>query len=189
MADIRCFIAIELPDGIKQELVSLIRQLCGAAPDARWVRREGMHLTLKFLGSVSEERIGEIEAALVEAVSGFGCIEARVESAGAFPHDDAARVLWAGVSDEAGRIRELASRIESAMAGLGFERETRPFKPHITVGRIKKPKRNRRLKAALASLKDREFGSLVAREVVLFKSQLHPDGAIYTPLARIPLER
>jgi len=189
MSEIRCFVAIEIPDEIKEKLTSLNRYLSAIAPGVKWVRKEGMHLTLKFLGNVDEDRISEIKTALTEAVKGFGVIEAEVESAGAFPNAALARVLWAGTSGEVERIQELASRVETALANLGFEREKRAFRPHITIGRIKKPKRNRKLDEALSSVRDQKFGKFTIREIVLFKSQLHPDGAIYTPLARITLER
>ena len=188
MAHIRCFIAVEIPDEVKERLWSVKGELEEIAPEVRWVRKEGMHLTLKFLGNVEESRLGEIEEAIAEAVSGLGEIEAEVASTGAFPKADFARVVWAGVIGEVKKIRELQRRIENAMSSLGFEREGRSFVPHITLGRIKRPGRNRKMAAKLAAMSEYSFGSFTIREVVLFKSQLHPEGAIYTALARIPLK-
>lgn len=188
MSEIRTFIAAEIPEEIKEKLWMLHKEFASIAPEIRWVRKDGMHLTFKFLGNVDESKISDFESSLRAAVKNTGIIEAEIKSLGAFPKAAMARVVWVGVSGELEKIQELAYRIETAMDKFGFEREKRGFVPHITLGRIKFPKHNHNLAEKIQAFSEQEFGAFEIKDVIIFKSELRPQGAIYTELARISLE-
>lgn len=188
MSEIRAFIAAEIPEEIKEKLWALHNEFASIAPEIRWVRKEGMHLTFKFLGNVDEGKIDEFEKALQATTKNTGAIRLEIKSLGAFPKTTMARVLWVGVSGELEKLQDLANKIEATMNKFGFERENRDFVPHITLGRIKFPKRNRKLEEKIQALSEQKFGEFEIKGIVIFKSELHPQGAIYTELARIPLE-
>jgi len=188
MAEIRTFIAAEIPNEIREQLWKLRAEFSNTAPEVRWVRKEGIHLTLKFLGDVEETKIKDIQNELSEAVKNSGKIYAEIKSLGAFPKAATARVIWVGVSGELEKIKELWTKVETVMDKFGFEREKRDFVPHITLGRIKNPRLNRKLAEKISEMTEREFGRFEIKDIVIFKSQLLPQGAVYSELARIVLE-
>ena len=155
------------------------------APDVAWVGRDDVHLTLKFLGGVEAGRLDAVTGALAGAVAGRPAFDLAVSGLGAFPSPARPRVLWAGVGEGAGAAGALAGLIDEALAPLGFPRETRPFSAHVTLGRVRTPRTDRRLAEALAA------GGPVGRQrlghVSLMRSELSPRGARYTELAALPL--
>ena len=142
-----------------------------------------LHLTVKFLGAVAEDRIEAVAGALAGAVAGVGAFDAQVEGLGAFPSTMRPRVVWAGVTAGAGTMADLAGRVDDALAALGFEREARLFSPHITLGRVREPGRMPALTEALQGAAGRGFGRLRVARVSLMRSELSPRGARYTELA------
>lgn len=184
---LRCFVAIAIPPQVRSAIDKEMEMLRHLGRDIKWVSPANIHLTLKFLGDTPEDRIDDIEAALMGAATGIGPIRADATGAGAFPNPRRPNVFWAGltVPDELGILKE---RIEAALANLGFQREDRPFRPHLTVGRLRRgghpPKR---LMAALEEIKDIFFGTFEINELLLMKSDLEPKGPVYTTLRTIPL--
>ena len=192
MEQVRCFIAIELPEEVKAGLVQLQAQLkSGDQPGVKWVDPYGIHLTLKFLGSVAADRIDPITAAMEEAVQGISPFRLKVEGLGVFPNLRRAQVVWVGVSGEVDKLAHLQQRIESNLAGLGFAPERRRFTPHLTLARL----RDR------ASLDERQrFGQLIAGTkfepaysfqvdaISLMRSQLTREGAIYSRISSVELK-
>lgn len=150
-----------------------------------WVAPGNLHLTLKFLGSVEEERIDAIVAALRGAVSDAAAFEAVVNGLGAFPTPTRPRVVWAGMREGAQAMITLAGRVDAALATLGFPREARPFSPHVTLGRVRVPRRDLRLAEALAKDAAREFGRLRVERLALMQSRLSPTGSQYTELESV----
>jgi len=146
-----------------------------------------LHLTLKFLGQVGEERIGPIVDALTRAVSSTKAFEARVQGLGAFPSLTRPRVVWAGVTEGADQMVDLAGRVDAALAALGFAPDARPFSPHVTLGRVRQPGRNPALADALQAAAGREFGRIRIAGASLMRSELSPRGARYTELAALKL--
>jgi len=144
-----------------------------------------LHLTLKFLGSVPEANIEPVAGALREASVGMSPFEARIRGLGAFPSAGRPRVLWAGVADGAAQMTELARRVDTALVALGFAREERPFSPHITLGRVRRPARDPALTDALGRGATRELGRMPVPSVSLMRSELNPQGARYTELASV----
>jgi 2'-5' RNA ligase len=178
----RTFIAIEIPDEIKQGMAEIQRRLRDSGVNAGWTRPDGIHLTLKFLGEVSEAKVPEIRTALVRAAGGCGGFQLEVMGVGTFPNPGSARVVWIGVSDETGMLVKLQTAVEEAMVGLGFEKEMRKFTPHLTLGRIRYIRSRDQWLKSLDTVRDARLSSFEVRTVSLIKSELKPSGALYTNL-------
>ncbi len=174
----RSFIAIELNEEIKRELGSLMEQLRPLAPELKWVRPENLHITLKFLGEVKEEKIERIKKIIQEMVKSFRPFTIKIKGIGQFPEKRKPRVIWAGVEDSEG-LFSLQKEVEKLLSGLGFKEEEREFTGHITLARIKNPSGIERLLERLSALKEKEFGTEEVHEIALMKSELRPDGARY----------
>ncbi|MBI5237974.1 MAG: RNA 2',3'-cyclic phosphodiesterase [Deltaproteobacteria bacterium] len=155
--------------------------------DIAWVRPEGIHLTLKFLGEVDEERVSVLTDALNAAKQGVMPFAVKVGRIGAFPDMSRPRVLWAGVDGKGGLI-QLQQNIEEALFKLGFEKETRPFSPHLTLCRIKSFKEGSRLAVLAEELKDRPDAEFKVTSYALIKSVLSPKGAVYSIVKRFVLD-
>lgn len=175
----RLFLAIPIDKSILDTLAGVVDKLRGSRGPVRWVRPEGMHLTLKFLGDTHKDRVEP----LVEAVTGI-CqnvvpFPISVTGAGAYPSLRKPRVLWAGVVENSHTLKRLVKSIEEETEKLGWERERREFSPHITIGRIKGNMNIARLTTAVREIKDEHWGDQEAGEVVLYSSELKPGGAVY----------
>jgi 2'-5' RNA ligase len=185
--NIRSFIAISVPETILQAIAKAQETLKGYDLAIRWVRKEGIHLTLKFLGNIGWDDVEEIQAAMKQAAKAFSPFTVRAEGIGVFPDRKRPRVVWVGVSGEVEVIRALQRDLESQLNGLGFPREKRPFKGHLTLGRVKGRLDPVRLGKALEVLGGFRTESFTAQSVVLFQSDLRPNGAAYSKLAEVPL--
>jgi 2'-5' RNA ligase len=192
MADLRLFVAIELPSEVRSVLQKLQHDLQRDAALARlrWVRPEGIHLTLKFLGAVPEEKRGEIEAAVRRAAEGVAPFGVRLGKMGTFGSKRAPRVLWVDVAGDTEALGRLQSQVERELAPLGFPAEARAFSPHLTLARVP-PERASEAAGALSDVvanREPPRGTIPATEVALMKSDLRRDGAVYTQLFAAPLE-
>lgn len=177
--DLRCFIAIELPHELRERIGNALAPIAQAR-EVKWVRPENIHITLKFLGSVPEQKIEDITAGIRRAAKDSGQITVRVRGAGAFPNTRRPSVLWLGL-DASGALIELHARLEREMEQLGFSPEGREFSAHLTVGRVRKGSRaTKRTMAGFEALEGEEFGSFVAASIALIKSELRPKGPKYT---------
>jgi 2'-5' RNA ligase len=182
----RTFIAIELPSEIKSALASLQTELRRAGADVSWTRPENIHLTLKFLGEVDERRIGEVENVCVASAAEFRPFTLSLNETGVFPNARQPRILWAGLAGEIEKTVEMRKRLDDGLALIGFEREEKDFRPHLTIGRVKSNRKIREL-LALAGARQVPALSFMVTEIVLMKSELHPAGARYTPVAKVSL--
>lgn len=180
----RAFIAIDLPEAIRGELARCQKTFTAVCPDARWTRPEGIHLTLKFLGEISNQQVNQI----TEALARWGAIEpfsVEVRGFGFFPDARRPRVFWAGV-DAPPALAALAGRVGDTMEKLGFAREQRNYNPHLTLARFKMPRPQPELAAAVEKQEELRLGSFEASEIFLFESKLDSRGAIYRKVARFP---
>jgi len=194
MAGIRSFVAIELSDQARQALAELQENLKAQVPPkaVRWTRTESIHLTLQFLGDVAP---GKVEA-IAEALRGVGAGQApftiQLKELGVFPNPGRPRVVWVGVAEPSGALVALQKGVTQALEPLGFEPEKRPYSPHLTIGRADR-RAGRQDLAEVGELVTRTevgtLGQVHVEHVVLMKSDLQPGGAVYTPLAVIPLAR
>ena len=183
----RLFIAIELPNEIKQGIAKVQEDLKKTGANAGWTRPEGMHLTLKFLGEVPEVKVPEIMQTLDDAAKGTGKLSLSIEGAGAFPHTKNPRVIWIGVGGDVKELGVLQAGIEEAMEKIGFEREARKFSPHLTLARIKFLKPRDNWQQRIEGIRDVNLGKFEAGQVSLMKSELKRDGAVYRSVGRVEL--
>ena len=194
---IRCFVAIELDEGLRKALAELQRRLrpvlekaTGREAKVQWVRPESIHATIKFLGDVEEGRIEAIAQALRQAAAAHQAGEVQVGGLGVFPDARKPRVCWVGLREGAEQVTRLAEAVDLALAPLDFPRESRPYQPHLTLARIKEGERAVGLALEQQGLLAKEQGSLgrlSVRALALMKSELRPSGAVYTRLAELPL--
>ncbi|MFQ5777362.1 MAG: RNA 2',3'-cyclic phosphodiesterase [Terriglobia bacterium] len=178
----RLFVALDLPPAVREVLRDLIARLQRSSADVRWMRAEGIHLTLKFIGETPPEQLGRVQEAL-RAVRSPQAVELEFRGLGFFPHERRPRVFWMGVR-ASDNLFELAGQVEAALEPLGIAREQRSYTPHLTLGRFKSPARLARLQDEIAHLNDTEFGRARTREFALYQSKLLPGGAHYTQLER-----
>lgn len=183
---IRSFIAIELPDEIRHALAEVQKNLRRDVGGVRWVEPGSIHLTLKFLGDIPAEQIQPIAAAAMGVVQDEPPLGLGVSGLGAFPNPRRPRVIWVGIGGDVARLGRLQTRLEEALEPLEFPREERAFRPHLTVGRVKDPRRPPDLTRALADVTVPRCNSFDVREILLYKSDLRPTGAIYTKLQHLP---
>jgi 2'-5' RNA ligase len=186
MSVIRAFIAIDLTPQILQRLDQVSAQLKTRLEGVpvRWVSVDNIHLTLKFLGDVSLANVEMLEKILQTEVNAHHVFEISVGGLGAFPSNRRPRVMWVGVEAPA-ELPAVQDGVESALARLGYAREERPFSPHLTLGRISRNANRqdeRLIGEAIESIKLGFLGVARVNEVHLYKSDLHPSGAVYTRL-------
>jgi RNA 2',3'-cyclic 3'-phosphodiesterase len=186
---LRLFVAIELPGEVREALSRLQHDLQRRGLEKlRWVRPEGIHLTLKFLGPTLAEKVPEIETALTDAAKGVAQHELALGELGTFG-GSRPRVLWVDLRGDLSGIRDLQEHAERALNGLGYEREARGWSPHVTLARVR-PEIARDLARALPGAIQgvRVPAAIIpVREVSLMRSTLRPSGAVYEQIAAFPL--
>ncbi len=185
---IRTFIAISLPESVLQAMGQAQKTLGTLGHGVRWVRKEGIHLTLKFLGDVDRDDVEKIQMAMERAAEGSSPFVLAGEGMGVFPDPRRPRVIWTGLSGDLEVLFALQAHLESQLKGLGFPKEKRPFKGHLTLGRVKGRLDTTRLREALEGLRRFQTDAFTVRSVVLFQSTLRPQGAVYTKLAEVSLK-
>jgi 2'-5' RNA ligase len=178
---VRLFVALDIPAEVRRSIGDMIARLRDVARGARWVRAEGVHVTLKFIGEMPAERVAAIEAAL-RGARVAAPVEASFRGAGFFPNERHPRVFWAGV-DASPNLSELAGDVDQRLSGLGIPAEEREFRAHLTLARFKSEDGLPRLREEIKKLEPFDFGSMRATEFYLFQSQLGPGGAKHTKLA------
>ena len=188
---LRLFVAVDLPGQVREALARLQGGLKSHdLSDLRWVRPQGIHLTLKFLGETPAGRVAAITKALAGAIGGRRRFRLALGALGTFGGRRRPRVLWLDITGDIERVRELQAAVEEALVEVGFPPEERDFSPHLTLARVPQPGRPgtaERIVQALESVAAprSEFD---VREVVLIRSTLQPGGAVYERLAAFPLE-
>lgn len=182
----RIFIALELPAEIKTALGKLQNELRATHADVGWTKLENFHLTLKFLGEVEPQKIAAITKICEEVAATTPQFSLRLNDVGVFPNVKNPRVLWAGIEGDTNLVNLLHKNLDENLYTLGFAKETRPFNPHLTLGRIKTMKN---VPQAIAKLLLYKFPALNfdVKEIVVMQSQLHSQGSIYKPLMKCEL--
>ena len=186
---IRAFIAVEIDQSLKQKISELISKLKKSDTNIKWVNENQIHFTLKFLGNIEESKVQAISAVLKSITSHSKEFALTLSDIGAFPNMKRPRVIWIGADKGADNLKILADKIEIELEKLGFEKEKREFKSHLTLGRVKNSKNKKRdsdhfLKLQKWSL---SLGEIKIDKLILFQSTLTPKGAIYTPLSEYPI--
>ncbi len=185
----RLFLAVSLPDELLVRLTEVVRRLRGTLPSVRWVSRERMHLTVRFLGNTTRQQ----EEGLVEDLDRTCRLcprhELTVEGLSVFPHVHRPRVVVCGVTGELHLLSRLVERVNEALVPWGFQPEQRELVPHVTLGRIKPGVTPRPDIAPLRKLENDRFGAFQVQQLTLYESQLTSEGPIYTPLRHFLLYR
>ena len=182
MVKIRSFLAVELPPDMLSEIGKIQDRLRACRADVRWVRAERIHLTLKFFGNIEEEQIASISSVMEEIAGRKSSFAVSVKGLGAFPSTRSPRVIWLGLDGWEENLSPLQVEIESKLEAMGFPPEDRPFRPHLTLGRVKSLKGKGDLVDLMERDRDVDLGSFTVDRLVLFRSDLRPTGPIYTPL-------
>jgi RNA 2',3'-cyclic 3'-phosphodiesterase len=196
----RLFVALDIDDSIRGRISRFLDGVRGFAPEARWVRPESLHVTLKFIGEKDAGDVERIERALKTVSVSANAIEVKFRGYGFFPGARSPRVFWVGVESGKSKLASLAATVDEALTQLGIPKEEHAFNAHLTLARggagSGSPRRLRgdgtnrsfeRLQEKLAALPTPEFGTMTAREFFLYQSHLSPGGSKYTKLAGFSL--
>jgi 2'-5' RNA ligase len=183
----RAFVAVEMGEPIRAALSALIGDLRRLDAPVKWVEAQNIHLTLKFLGSVPDTAVARAIEILRACAGGIAPFSLEIAGAGGFPDLKRPRVVFVCAVDRPPAAAELARRLNERMAEVGAERDDRPYQNHITLGRVREPRRLAQLTQRLESLQGKSFGSMQATELTLMESRLTPAGPIYSPVERVRL--
>jgi RNA 2',3'-cyclic 3'-phosphodiesterase len=187
----RLFVAVTVPEGVKDAIEKAQAQLRRAAPEGhvRWTRRDQLHVTLRFLGNVEAGRVAPLTEALQGCCQQFAPLHMRAEQIGFFPDSRFPRVVWVGVQDALDQLRLLQGAVQTATAAFTTEEAEERFAGHVTLGRVKGLRRPdaETLAGAAARAAEAPFGQWVAKEIEIIRSELSPKGALYTSLAGVAL--
>jgi len=184
---IRAFIGFELPEKIRSFISSIQEDLKSNKLDARWVQVKNIHLTLKFLGNINEEDAQRVGKAIFKSAADHAPISLAAKGIGAFPDINRPNVLWVGIKGQIDMLIQLQKSLEDQLEKIGFSRENRPFKGHLTLARVKKQLDRTKLITAIKKYKELESEPFIADNIILFKSDLKSNGAVYTKLISISL--
>jgi 2'-5' RNA ligase len=188
----RLFVAIPVPDAVRAELIRVQRELQPLAPRSavRWVGPGQFHLTLRFLGDVSSDRVAALQKSLRAICSGARALCLHACGVGFFPKARSPRVVWVGIGDNENRLSELQKKVELIVRPFAAEPGGEYVAGHVTLGRFKRSNdlKIKELTKCVEAMKDRMFGEWTARKVEIIRSELSPAGAHYTSLAAFPLE-
>ena len=186
--DIRSFLAFELPRIVRTTLEQVVREMRRYDLPLRWVKPQNIHLTMVFLGNVKPEILKPIREGVKGVCAEFGPFSAAVKGVGIFPNRKNPRVLWLGLEGEMERLSRFRDALQHSLTPFGIKEEKRPFRPHLTLGRFRKGTgRGPDLETVLSAYGAVESPLSVLPELVLFRSDLRPEGAIYTRLDAWPL--
>lgn len=186
----RAFIAIGLPQGIKDSLAGIQDELRSSGADVKWIRPENIHLTLKFLGDIDEIKKDKISNILERITAKRSDFRIRISSLGAFPKITSPRVIWVGIDEGDKESKDIAAELEEEAAKIGIPKEERDFSSHITIGRKRSPSNLDKLINCLkekTGLGEKDMG-FYAGKITLFKSTLTPKGPIYEALKEATLK-
>jgi RNA 2',3'-cyclic 3'-phosphodiesterase len=183
---VRAFLAIRVGDEVEAAIYRLIEELRAPSDGVAWARRDKLHVTLKFLGAaVDSARLAPLAEAIAEVGYATAALQIHTRAIGAFPNLRRPRVLWTGLESHA--LLRLSTQIEEAAARVGFEPAERPWAPHLTIARIRDPRRVTSLLGRLQAANQSEFGESRVGEIALYRSHLSSNGSTYERLATFPL--
>jgi 2'-5' RNA ligase len=183
----RCFVGVAIPPSVRTLLLQVQEALRRADADLKWVEPENLHLSLKFLGEVSDEAISRLKGILSVEALRWPAMSLTYAGVGAFPDHGAPKVVWAGCGGDLERLAGLAAAVERSAEQVGVPREHRPFVAHLTIGRVRSGRNLKRLQSAIENQRDVPLGKDDVNEFVLYQSTLTDKGPIYAPLASFPL--
>jgi 2'-5' RNA ligase len=178
----RCFVAVKVADSVRDLIVRVQDSLRRADAHVKWVERENLHLTLKFLGDLADDQVASIRRLLAEEATRWRPMALQYAGIGAFPERGSPRVVWAGAVGDIDRLAGLTAAVERHAEAVGVPRERHPFVAHLTIGRVKSDRHLKRLQAALEPQRQVPLGKDAVDCFTLFQSTLTPDGPVYEVL-------
>jgi 2'-5' RNA ligase len=185
---IRSFLAFELPPEIKNMVARVSEELRQSTLSARWVKVDNIHLTVVFMGNIETEDIPAIAQGVKEVCEAFGPFDLSLKGVGCFPNRRNPRVLWLGLDGDLEPMSDFRDALQGHLTGFGIKEERRKFKPHLTLGRFRKPKKmDSKEDQLLSKYEDLSSSVCSLKELILFKSELKPTGAVYTKVEAWPL--
>lgn len=185
MEVVRTFLALDIPDEIKGRIMDVEGRVERSEADVKLVERENLHVTMKFLGDVTDDTIEKIYRVMMGTREGK--FEMEVKGTGVFPNQRMVRVLWVGIGAGSEKVTSIFRRLDAGTAELGFPQE-RHFTPHITIGRVRSPRNRDELIKAMEKYSSEKFGTTAVDRIVLKKSVLTPRGPIYSNLREAELQ-
>lgn len=183
----RAFIALELPEPVRAALADLQSQLAQSGADVAWVHPLRLHVTMRFLGEITDAQRRQLEAGAGRIASASPPFDVRLTQPGAFPSMRAPRVVWVGIGQGSDALVELAEGLERESVKAGLQEEERGFVAHVTIGRVRSPKKLQALSDALAAGRWQAPAPFEADSLTLFESVLQRGGPVYTALARLSM--
>lgn len=180
---IRTFVAICLDAELRSAISAAAERVRKLAPNVKWVAPDNFHVTLKFLGGISEDRVARVQAALDEVAREHSAFDVTIAGLGVFPNPRRPRVIWVGIENGREQLVALANAVEDRLVKAGFEKEDKPFKSHITIGRVREGKPVGDLTEAIEKTSTDELGVQRVGSIVVMESVLRPEGPEYTPLS------
>ncbi len=183
----RAFLGIAITQELREQIGELQKHLQTSGADITWTAPENLHLTLKFLGETTKEQAGEIKQAMISRLSTVDPFKIALRGAGGFPTIEVARVIWVGMSHGKEDLKNLALAVDKACGPLGFPMEEKPFKAHLTIGRVRSMRGHKRLVKQIEGISFRGKSPWPIESVTLFHSELTRQGPIYRPLAQFLL--
>ncbi len=190
---LRAFIAIELPKQLQDALEKQTTRLRQSLGDdfVRWIPTQNMHLTLKFIGNIAASHVDFLKQLIAQTADSHSQFDLQISGIGSFPNSKRARILWAGIHAPA-ELASLQKSLEAGTTRLGYEKEERPFSPHLTLGRVRQnidPTGLQKIHTTLDSIQLGNIGSTRVDSIHLYKSELHTSGSVYTKLFSAPLKK
>ncbi len=184
---IRTFLALDLDERIREDIADARSHIGDHGAKIKWVAPENQHVTLKFLGDVADDMIDQVRDLTSSIAADVNPFDFEVRGVISVPPKGRLRMLWIGIEDGTGKMAELHIKLDSALAGMGFPRENRAFKPHATLARVRFAPNPDALRQAADKFADQDFGTQQTDHVTIYSSQLTPQGPIYTPLTHAKL--
>lgn len=181
---IRCFIAVDITEAVKTELEALLAPLKKADADVKWVETGNLHLTLKFLGDATMERVAQIQSFLKELCSKEKSFPVHFSGLGAFPVMDHPKVIWVGADEGESGLKMLAEKIAAGVEEMGFAKESRAFSAHLTLGRVRGPRGVKELAKAMKASVFSSAHKVLIEHVTFYKSTLSQEGPLYEEIGR-----
>ncbi len=181
---LRLFVACDIPELVKDEIDRFAGFLKKHGVDVKWTRKENLHLTLKFFGNISSERVEEIKKSLTSLKTGIKPFSVHFSGVGAFPDIHKPSIIWIGVDKGESALKVLAETIDAGFSRTGFEKEKRDYSAHLTLGRVKDPRYSAKLTRALKSASFSSVEAIPIEHITLYKSVLTSEGPVYEAIER-----
>jgi len=180
---VRTFVAVCLDEELRSRISAIQERVKKLAPNVKWVAPGNFHVTLKFLGDVRRDRLSIVQAVIDEVAGSIAAFDLTISGTGVFPTPTRPRVIWVGVEEGREQLIALAKAVEDRLVAAGYEKEDKPFKTHITIGRVKESKPVEGLVEGLEEIGTGEIGAQRVDSITVMESVLRPGGPEYTPLS------